>query len=241
MKRSWPAAALLLVASLGAPATAWSQQLTCESRNYQQEFCPTGVNIARAWMIVQRSRSPCIEGQTWGYQNNGIWVNQGCEADFGFQGVSGPPVVVAPGRPGGQRVSCESRNYQQQICPIGQQITVAWVIEQRSSAPCIQGQTWGYQNNEIWVNQGCSADFGVQVYGSAPATVAPLPVGPLAGSIVCESRDYQQQFCATGRQVGRAWLVTQRSRSACIQGQSWGYDGRGIWVSQGCEGEFAFE
>ena len=241
MKRSWPAVVLLLVASLGAPAIAWSQQLTCASRNYQQEFCPTGVNIARAWMLVQRSQSPCIEGQTWGYQNNGIWVTQGCEADFAFQGTGGPPAVVAPARPGSMRVSCESRNYQQQICPIGQQITGAWVIEQRSSAPCIQGQTWGYQNSEIWVAQGCSAEFGVQGYAAAPVIVAPQPVRPMVGSIVCESRDYQQQFCSTGRPIGRAWLVTQRSRSACIQGQSWGYDGRGIWVAQGCEGEFAFE
>ena len=238
MNRTWLTLVFALVSLLGVPTVASAQQLTCESRNYQQAFCPTGFDIARAWMVVQRSRAPCIEGQTWGFQNNGIWVSQGCEADFAFQGVGGPPVVVAPVRPGTQRVSCESRNYQQAICPTGMQITGAWVIEQRSSAPCIQGQTWGFQNSEIWVTQGCAADFGMQGSG---IVVAPVPIMPSVSSIVCESRDYQQQFCATGRQVGRAWLVTQRSRSACIQGQSWGYDGRGIWVSQGCEGEFAFE
>ena len=239
MKMLWPAVGLSLVASLCAPAVAWAQQITCDSRNYQQQFCPTGVSIARAWMVVQRSRSPCIEGQTWGYQSNGIWVNQGCEADFGFQGIGGPPVIVTQGRPGANRVTCESRNYQQQYCPTGQQITGAWVIEQRSSAPCIQGQTWGYQNNDIWVTQGCAADFGVQGYG-APAIIAP-PYRPSGGNIICESRDYQQQFCSTGRPIGRAWLVAQRSRSACIQGRSWGYDESGIWVTQGCEGEFAFQ
>ena len=232
---------LSLVSLLCVPNVASAQQLTCESRNYQQEFCPTGVSITRAWMVAQRSRSPCIEGQTWGYQGNSIWVNQGCEGDFAFQGVAGPPVIVAPGRPGVNRITCESQNYQQQYCPTGQLITSAWVIEQRSSAPCIQGRTWGYQNNDIWVTQGCAADFGIQGRGGAPIVVAPQPSFPAAASMICESRDYQQQFCATGRPIGRAWLIAQRSRATCVQGQSWGYDQGGIWVTQGCEGEFGFE
>jgi hypothetical protein len=236
MKKFWLYPAMSLISLLCVPTVASAQQISCQSVNYQQEFCPTGVSIARAWMVAQRSRSPCIEGQTWGYQSNGIWVNQGCEADFSFQAVGGAPAVIAQNRPGGNRVTCESRNYQQQNCPTGQQITGAWVIEQRSSAPCIEGRTWGYQNNDIWVTQGCAADFGVQGYGGAQR-----PIVSSAGSIICESRNYQQQFCATGRPIGRAWLVAQRSRSACLQGRSWGYDEGGIWVSQGCEGEFAYE
>jgi len=228
---------LSLLGLLCVPAAASAQQLTCESRNYQQEFCPTGVTITRAWMLVQRSRSPCIEGQTWGFQGNTIWVTQGCEGDFGFQGVAPPPVVVAPMRPSTSRVTCESRNYQQQYCPTGQQITSAWVIEQRSSAPCIQGRSWGFQNNDIWVTEGCAADFGIQGHGGAPVVVAP----PAYGNIVCESRNYQQNFCTAGQFVSRAWLVSQRSRSPCQQGRTWGYDRNGIWVTQGCEGEFGFE
>jgi len=239
MKRLWPALVLSTFASLFVPLSAWSQQLTCESRNYQQEFCPTGVNIARAWLLVQRSQSPCIQGQTWGYQSNGIWVNQGCEADFGFQGMGSPPAGGGPGQPGATRISCDSHNYRQQYCAAGQSITSAWLIEQRSSAPCIQGQTWGYQNSDIWVTNGCAGDFGVQGYGGRPPSAPQIL--PIAGNIVCESRNYQQQFCSTGRPIGRAWLVTQRSRSACVQGQSWGYDANGIWVTEGCEGEFGFQ
>ena len=236
MKKLLQYAVVALISWLCVPAVASAQQISCQSLNYQQQFCPTGVSITRAWMVNQRSRSPCIEGQTWGFQGDGIWVNQGCEGDFAFQGVAAPPVVVAPSRPGGMRVTCESQNYQQNFCPTGQQITGAWVIEQRSSAPCIQGQTWGYQNNDLWVTQGCAADFGVQGYGTAPP-----PMMPAAGNIVCESRNYQQQFCAINRPVSRAWLVTQRSRAPCVQGQSWGFDRGGIWVTEGCEAEFAFE
>jgi Protein of unknown function (DUF3011) len=63
-----------------------------------------------------------------------------------------------------------------------------------------------------------------------------------AQSVVqCESRDYQYQFCATPDGVTRARLVEQRSRSACIEGRSWGYDRRGIWVSGGCDGLFEYQ
>ena len=219
MKTTWLYPVLSALAALCVPTFASAQQLTCESRNYQQEFCPTGVKITRAWMLVQRSRSPCIEGQTWGFQNSSIWVNQGCEGDFAFEGVAGPSVAVVPSRPGANRITCESRNYQQQTCPTGQRITVAWVIEQRSSAPCIQGRSWGYQNNDIWVAEGCAADFGVQGAGP-PVVVAPQPVAPSAVSMICESREYQQQYCAAGRPIGRAWLVAQRSRAPCVQGQA---------------------
>jgi hypothetical protein len=146
--------------------------------------------------------------------------------------ASGPP---AQGPAGSIRILCESRNYQQQYCPAGRQITNAWLINQQSSAPCIQGQTWGYQNNDLWVTQGCAGEFGVQGY-SAPA-YAP----PASGNIVCESRDYSQNYCPVGQFFSRAWLVAQRSRSLCQQGRTWGYDRNGIWVTQGCEGEFGFE
>jgi Protein of unknown function (DUF3011) len=30
----------------------------------------------------QRSGSPCVQGQTWGWDRRGIWVDRGCRADF---------------------------------------------------------------------------------------------------------------------------------------------------------------
>ena len=56
----------------------------------------------------------------------------------------------------------------------------------------------------------------------------------------CESRDYQYQFCGTPDGVTHARLVEQRSRSGCIEGRTWGYDRRGIWVSGGCQGMFEY-
>ena len=69
----------------GVPLTASAERLFCESRDYQQAFCPAGPRIARAWIVDQRSQAPCINGQTWGFQGNGIWVNAGCSAVFAFE------------------------------------------------------------------------------------------------------------------------------------------------------------
>ena len=33
-------------------------------------------------------------------------------------------------------------------------------------------------------------------------------------------------------------LVRQLSDSRCVQGQTWGWDARGVWVDRGCRGEF---
>jgi hypothetical protein len=69
MNSRWVYLILSLATLLCLPISASAQQVSCDSRDYQQEFCPAGVTITRAWILVQRSRSPCIEGQTWGYQN----------------------------------------------------------------------------------------------------------------------------------------------------------------------------
>ena len=218
----------LLLLLLGAPVASWAQSIFCESQNYQQQYCPAGMRITGARIISQQSNSPCIQGRTWGYDNNGVWVNQGCSGQFALQGFR-PPGPVYPGA----QVACESRNYQQEFCPSDQRVARARLIEQRSQAPCIQGRTWGFQSDGIWVSQGCSAVFALEGGGGPP---------PIHGNrISCESRDYQQNFCAAGKWIRRAWVAEQRSQSPCIEGQTWSYRGDGVWVSQGCSAIFAFE
>jgi hypothetical protein len=33
------------------------------------------------------------------------------------------------------------------------------MVNQRSGSPCVQGQTWGFNRSQIWVDRGCRADF----------------------------------------------------------------------------------
>ena len=182
-------------------------------------------------MAQQQSQAPCIQGRTWGWDRNGIWVNNGCAGDFAYQGGWAPQ----PGPPiGTNSIQCESRDYQRNYCNTGVRISRAWIAEQQSQAPCIEGRSWGWDPRGIWVNQGCSAVFSFAAGGGPPPP-------PRANSIECESRDYRQGWCDTGRNIRRAWVAEQRSQAPCIQGQTWGWRDRGIWVNGGCSAVFAFE
>jgi len=67
------------------PPSGWDQrfQIRCASTDYQYNFCAVDLGGGgRARIERQISGSPCIEGQTWGWNRAGVWVVQGCEAVF---------------------------------------------------------------------------------------------------------------------------------------------------------------
>lgn len=69
-------------AFLVIPAFCGAQQsVTCEANNENRKYCgsydPDQVRLER-----QISGSPCVEGQTWGVDRQGLWVQQGCRAVF---------------------------------------------------------------------------------------------------------------------------------------------------------------
>jgi hypothetical protein len=78
---------------------------------------------------------------------------------------------------------------------------------------------------------------------SRTALVAALAIGigatapALADTIRCESQNGRERFCAANTRGG-VTLSSQLSRDGCYQGETWGYDRRGIWVSGGCRAEF---
>ena len=66
------------------PATpvfaAEKKTITCNSRDYARELCKVdnkGVSLKR-----QLSVSSCREGRDWGHDKRGIWVDNGCKAEF---------------------------------------------------------------------------------------------------------------------------------------------------------------
>ncbi|HVE51697.1 MAG TPA: DUF3011 domain-containing protein [Casimicrobiaceae bacterium] len=223
-----PVAALVAL-SAATPVLAQSR-IDCESRDYQYNFCATPDGVARARLIEQRSRSQCVEGRTWGFDRRGIWVSGGCEGAFEYAALRGPG--PGPGGPAARGViTCESRDYRQEFCQIPDGVDNVTMVRQRSRAPCVQGQSWGWRGNGIWVSNGCEADFEVHTAGLTPGRP------PRQGHVVCESREYRYNFCDTGR-IRDAQLVDQRSQAACVRGRSWGVERNGIWVDDGCEAEF---
>ena len=62
-----------------------SSILTCSSNNGKRNYCNVD-SQGRAQMTRQISGSPCIEGQTWGQDDRGVWVDRGCRAEFQVRG-----------------------------------------------------------------------------------------------------------------------------------------------------------
>lgn len=59
----------------------------------------------------------------------------------------------------------------------------------------------------------------------------------------CYSIKYKNAYCNAPRPFRNAWVATQHSnnQAPCILGQTWGHDGRGIWVNSGCRATFAIQ
>jgi hypothetical protein len=157
-------------------------------------------------MTRQRSDASCIQGQTWGYDRSGIWVDRGCRAEFvtgtGYYGNNGAygrggydpygygrndpygygrndPYAYGRNDPYGygrndpyygnggyaSTLHCASDDMRRHYCAADTRGGVT-MMRQRSDASCIQGRTWGYDRNGVWVDRGCRADFALNTGNS---------------------------------------------------------------------------
>ncbi len=60
---------------------------------------------------------------------------------------------------------------------------------------------------------------------------------PAVAPVVCSSKAGERQSCPADTTKGVV-LAKSMGDAACLLGKTWGYDDRGIWVSDGCSGEF---
>ncbi len=225
----------------------------CNSSRSRYNKCPMDTR-GGVRLVKQISRSSCVEGQTWGWDQEGVWVDKGCSGEFiagrgggGYRPTPAPPVWG--GRPIGNVVGCNSSRSRYNKCPMDTRGGVR-LIRQISRSSCVEGQSWGWDQEGVWVDKGCSAEFesggGRGGYHNSGGYVRPgsgynQPTGSAYNGgervIRCESVDERQQYCNLGG-IGGARLQRQLSRFACTEGQTWGSDGRGVWVNQGCRAEF---
>jgi len=87
-----------------------------------------------------------------------------------------------------------------------------------------------------------SALFADAGMGQTPTTVpmtaaAAVPQTTAQASLTCRSEPGGRSQCAADTSAGVA-LVKSIGPSACLLGKTWGYDNAGVWVADGCSGEF---
>jgi hypothetical protein len=227
-------AAYVPVASAAAPAAAFQgynqggQTITCSSNDGKRHYC--GIDTSRGvQMSRQISGSACIQGRTWGYDRGGVWVDQGCRAEFASGGSW---------QQQGQVFTCSSDDGRRNYCgiPSGVNPNSIGMTRQISGSACIRNQTWGVDRRGLWVDRGCRAEFasmggnGSGMWGGRPQMQI----------ITCSSDDGRRNYCSlpSGINRNRVSLTRQISGSACIRNQTWGIDRRGLWVDRGCRAEF---
>lgn len=200
------------------------ERVVCESTDSTRTYCRAesndGVTLAR-----QLSRTACIEVATWGYNavRKQIWVADGCRAEF----ILGKPrEPLAPVEALTTVVLCESADGRRRECPANTSAG-AQIVRQLSAAKCGFGKEWGYDETSLWVTKGCRAEFAVKA-----------PAKPAVKSITCESAADATNRCDAETTFGVA-LVRQLGTTECKLDENWGFDGRGVWVSNGCNAQFA--
>jgi hypothetical protein len=80
------------------------------------------------------------------------------------------------------------------------------------------------------------------VSASAGESEVQVGAGPVAGgntaaTVRCTSAIGERQHCAADTSAG-VMLARTIGSGACLLGKTWGYDDAGIWVTDGCGGEF---
>jgi hypothetical protein len=148
-----------------------AQSIDCASKQGQHQYCRAQTD-GYVRLDEQLSDTPCVAGRTWGYDETGIWVDNGCRARFsvGRRGYYDEPrrrpkdydsrdYYDEQARPA-QGLQCASKGGKYNYCATD---TGGYVQLERqlSDASCEKWRSWGYDSGGIWVDHGCRGQFTV--------------------------------------------------------------------------------
>ncbi len=162
IKRVFAISFATAVVAVSAFAFFEKRKVTIESNDGKRVYRRVD-HVGSVRISKRLSDKPCDYGRSWGYDRDGIWVDNGCRAVFEYEtrdGNDSRPEIGLPGFGNGQRFRLEStdgkRNYRRIDTSGGVRL-----VKQVSSTPCIKGRSWDYDRNGVWVDDGCRADFEV--------------------------------------------------------------------------------
>lgn len=156
-----------------------SGTVICESVRNNPNTCRIDTRYG-VTLVRQLSSTRCREGHNWGVGNGDVWVDHGCRAEFaprhyrnryrgrddddrygrddwrgdrdgwGYGGYGPVP----------QLIHCASHNGRQNYCrvhiPRGVELS-----RQLSRGACVEGRSWGWNHDGVWVSHGCRAEFRI--------------------------------------------------------------------------------
>lgn len=226
-------------ADLVTPRVAWSaadeKLVRCGSESRETVRCKAdtrgGVTLER-----QLSRAGCWYDETWGFDSKGIWVSNGCRADFALgkkPSIGSAPSQAAPsGSSGlsGDQVAAGAAA----ALVVG--ALAAVLLSNRGGGDdddddddrCRYRDSRGRCQDEPQCRRrdkrGRCIDDGNDPWSRDQR-------------VKCESQGHKERYCRVDTRRG-VELYRQLSEARCRYGSSWGYDRKGIWVDKGCRAEF---
>ena len=82
-----PAGEIAVAAQQENAASNALPHVTCVATSAERTFCP---GDASRGVVLIKSNGPgeCLLGRTWGYDQTGVWVRDGCSGEFVFGGLA---------------------------------------------------------------------------------------------------------------------------------------------------------
>ncbi|HXX17642.1 MAG TPA: DUF3011 domain-containing protein [Candidatus Eremiobacteraceae bacterium] len=151
-----------LIVALVAGGVASAQTIHCASDG-TKKYCEADTH-GGVRLVKERSVAVCKQGESWGYDEHGIWVDHGCDGDFAL----GTESATSAG--GGKALTCSSDGGKK-YCDASTGRGVR-LVKQLSETACKQDDSWGYDGLGIWVDKGCSAEFELGVLPKAATSAA---------------------------------------------------------------------
>ena len=232
------ACAVIAGVNLGAQGDRYDR-LRCESRQGADEFCSAPI-AGDVRVVRQLSDTDCRQGRNWRWDSSGIYVRDGCRAEFEYRrrggggwGGGGGGWGGSGGGSGRDRVTCQSQKDREQFCPapIAGDVRLA---RQLSDAPCKQGRTWNWNRDGVRVWEGCRAEFEYRRRGGDLD-----PGSSNLRRVTCQSQKDREQFCPAPIE-GDMRVFRQISDTRCRQGRNWNWTRDGVRVWEGCRAEFEY-
>jgi hypothetical protein len=132
----------------------YDTRVRCESRDQRTNYCSVDTR-GGVRLVHQLSDRDCVRGRNWGANERGIWVTDGCRAEFELGGGG-----YGNGNGYASRFRCESTNSRTRYCSVDTRYGVD-LVRQLSNSACIEGRSWGVSRDGVWVSRGCRAEFAL--------------------------------------------------------------------------------
>jgi hypothetical protein len=243
---------IALIVLTGAMAMAQNGNIiTCSSNDGQLHSCRVDSN-QQIQFVRQRSDAQCIEGQTYGINRGGVWVTNGCRADFAIgntdqaynNGHYNQQGTYNNGGYSAQNNDRDRDGYRDQ--------NGNWHARHhrdRDNDHDNNGYSSqnGTNNNGTYnrqgtyqgpYNNGSYANGGYVGQGQQHPTVYYGKYDD--GKTTCTAdRGTGPVYCQTNGALSDATILKQNG--SCQRGQNWDINPDGLWVADGCSAQFKIQ